>query len=74
MRKELTDIYPVVKEKIIRVRWKNVTASAVWEKRAGLWHCVFCAPILGWMLNRSPEEVRDRLLAMGAKWEWLDKD
>lgn len=74
VKKYVHEFFPPVKEKILWVRWKDVTAGAVWVKENSLWRCVFCAPILGWMRSRSPEYVRDRLIAMGAEWEWLEQD
>jgi hypothetical protein len=74
VRTDLSELYPAVKEKIIRVRWKKMIAGAVWQKQGNRWRCVFSPHELRWMAKSTPEQARRRLEAMGAKWEWLEQD
>lgn len=59
-------------EKLLRVQTDWFCAGAVWQKIHGLWSCVHAAPILRWMVGKTPSEVKIALLKMGAEFEWLN--
>lgn len=58
-------------ERLLRVDAPHFVAGMVWQKEQGEWRCVACAPILGYMRNWRPEQVKAYLLKKRWNWEWI---
>jgi hypothetical protein len=58
----------------LRVETDYFVAGAIFEKIYGVWSCVRAAPILRWMIGKSPKEIHTGLLKMGADYDWLSAD
>lgn len=56
---------------LLVVHGKNFTASAVWERRKGVWRCVRAGPMIEWMTRvKHPDCVLGWIKAIGATFEW----
>jgi len=56
---------------LLRVRSDYFVAGALFEKLYGVWACVKAAPILHWMVGKSPLDIKFALLKMGASFQWI---
>ncbi len=61
---------PADEERLLVVRTGYFTAGAVFKRSNGVWACVRAAPIIKWMVRKSPDGIKVALLKMGADWEW----
>lgn len=57
-------------EKFLSIQTEYFTAGAQWKRIHGVWSCVHAAPIIRWMVGKTPGDVKVQLLKMGARWEW----
>lgn len=58
-------------QRVLRVETHYFCAGSLWEKIGGTWSCVQAAPILRWMIGKTPDTVKLALLKMGARYEFL---
>lgn len=58
--------------KLLRVTAPHFVAGAEFCNTNGRWECDFAAPILHWMIGKSPAEIHDYLGRKGWHWEWLN--
>ncbi len=58
-------------ERLLRIEAPHFVAGAVWEKKGDHWNCIHAAPILSWMIGKSPESVVSYLKRKRYKYEWV---
>lgn len=58
-------------ERVLRVEAPHFVAGAVWVLEGERWRCVTAAPILRWMINKPPDEVKKYLSRRGWGWAFL---
>lgn len=58
-------------EKLLRVEAPHYVAGAIWRRTENAWECVRAAPIIKWMVGKTPQQVASYLRTKGYKWEWL---
>lgn len=58
-------------ERVMRCWNKYWVAGAIWRRKEGIWGCKEAAPIIRWMVGKSPEEAKLELLKRGCEWEWI---
>ena len=63
--------YLAPKERLLVVETDSFVAGAVFQKVDSLWYCVETAPILGWMMGKSPQEIKVKLSKLRARWRFL---
>ena len=56
---------------LLRVVTGYFVAGAVWIRIGNVWSCDKAAPIIRWMVGMNLERAKNKLLNMGAKWEWI---
>jgi hypothetical protein len=49
----------------------HFVAGAVWERRGYAWHCLRAAPILHWMLGKTPAHCGNYFARKGWAFEWI---
>ena len=54
-------------KRLLRVEAPYFIAGAIWDGR----NCIKAAPIIGWMVGKEPEYVRNYLIRKNWKYEWL---
>lgn len=60
--------------KLLRIETDYFVAAAVYEKGFAGWRCVEAAPIVRWLLKKSPQQAKIDLLKMGAKTQWISQE
>lgn len=60
-----------MREKLLRVSAPHFVAGAIFVKGEVGWKCVNAAPIIHWMVGKSPEYLHRYIKRKGWKWEWL---
>lgn len=58
--------------KLLRVSAPHFVAGAVWRKAGDGWECERAAPIIKWMVGKSPSFVGQYLKEKGWRYEWID--
>jgi len=56
---------------LLRVTAPHFVAGAIWKKVNNRWTCIQAAPIIKWMIDKSPVEVQYYLNKRKWKYEWL---
>ncbi len=59
--------------KLLRVTAPHFCAGAVWQRDGdGEWTCTEAAPILRWMLGKTPTYVQQYLGRKGWDYDWVE--
>ncbi len=58
------------RELLLEVKTEYFSASAVWRKVYGVWHCHSADPVIRWMKGMNQDTVKVALLQMGAEFHW----
>lgn len=57
--------------RLLRVEAPYFVAASLWVRdESGDWRCTLAAPILAWMRDKAPGEVRAQLESKGWRWSW----
>lgn len=57
--------------RLLRVVSHYFVAGAIWEKTDDQWKCIRAAPIIKWMVGKSPEFVADYIKKKKWDYQWL---
>ena len=59
-------------QKLLRIETSYFVAGAIWEKKSsGNWECTKAAPIIKWMVGKSPKQIAKYIRAKKWRWQWI---
>lgn len=70
-RRQSKPVYGKEIERLLRVKNEYFDCQAIWRKKEGVWTCVSAAPIIRWMVGKTPAEAKIELVKRGCSYEWL---